>query len=191
MKFDLKEFKTSKLSSPKYVKPLRITYIQNSKVKNWEAVKTFDSVAILLYSIEKKSFVLVKQFRPPVYLNDKNYLYTYELCAGIVDKNKSLKEIAKEEILEECGYDIKLEKIKKITTFFTNVGISGAKQHLFYAEVSEKEKISDGGGIEDELIELFYLPLNKAKEFIFNESKAKTPGLMFSFCWYFNYKNAS
>lgn len=80
----------------------------------------------------KKGFLLVKQFRIPVYLNDKSIKYTYELCAGLVDKNKSIEEIAVEEIDEECGYKVKIEDLKKITSFFTNVGVSGAKQHLFY-----------------------------------------------------------
>ena len=42
---------------------------------------------------------------------------TYELCAGIVDKDSSVEQIAKEEILEECGYDVPLGKIEKITSF--------------------------------------------------------------------------
>ena len=39
---------------------------------------------------------------------------TYELCAGIVDKDKDLAEIAKEEVLEECGYNVPLEKFERI-----------------------------------------------------------------------------
>ncbi len=42
---------------------------------------------------------------------------TWELCAGIVDKNKSLAEIAQEEILEECGYNVPLEKVERIAAF--------------------------------------------------------------------------
>ena len=43
---------------------------------------------------------------------------THELCAGIVDKAKPVNEIAREEILEECGYDVPLEKLKRITGFW-------------------------------------------------------------------------
>lgn len=42
---------------------------------------------------------------------------TLELCAGIVDKNKSLSEIAAEEILEECGYKVDHEKLERIIQF--------------------------------------------------------------------------
>ena len=119
-----------------------------------------------------------------MYLNDINKTYTYELCAGLVDKDKSLIEIAKEEIDEECGYDVALSDIQKVTSFFTNVGISGGCQHLFFAKINESMKIHEGGGINDEQIELHFLPIEKSDELIFDESKAKTPGLMFSFYWF-------
>jgi len=184
----IEDFKTTQLTNTKFVHPIKITYKQNGKNKAWEAVKSFDSVAILLYHEEKNSFLLVKQFRAPVYLNDKNKLCTYELCAGIVDKEKSLELIAKEEIDEECGYDVPLESIEKITSFYTNVGVSGACQSLYYASVNESMKIHSGGGINDEEIELMFLPIEKFKEFIYDESKAKTPGLIFSFFWFMENK---
>ena len=49
-------------------------------------------------------------------------------------------------------------------------------------------KIHDGGGINDEQIELHFLPIEKCDELIFDESKAKTPGLMFSFYWFLKNK---
>ena len=42
---------------------------------------------------------------------------TLELCAGIVDKQKPLAEIAQEEVLEECGYQVPLENIRKVTSY--------------------------------------------------------------------------
>lgn len=35
---------------------------------------------------------------------------TMELCAGIVDKNISLADIAREELIEECGYNVPVER---------------------------------------------------------------------------------
>jgi UDP-sugar diphosphatase len=180
----IKDFKTSELTQTKFIHPVKVSFNQNGKDKTWEAVRSHDSVAILLYHQEKNAFLLVKQFRAPVYLNDINKTYTYELCAGLVDKDKSLIEIAKEEIDEECGYDVALSDIQKVTSFFTNVGISGGCQHLFFAKINESMKIHEGGGINDEQIELHFLPIEKSDELIFDESKAKTPGLMFSFYWF-------
>ena len=43
---------------------------------------------------------------------------TYELCAGLVDKpDLSLEEIARQEVLEECGYDVPAAKLKRITSY--------------------------------------------------------------------------
>jgi UDP-sugar diphosphatase len=182
----IKDIRINRLDTTNYIEPVKIEYTQNGEPKSWEAVKSFDSVAILLYHTQKDAFLLVKQFRPPVYINDETHLFTYELCAGIVDKNLSLEQIAKEEILEECGFDIPLKNIQKVTSFYTNVGVSGAKQHLYYASIDDNYKVNDGGGVESEYIELEYLSINDAKDFIFDETKAKTPGLMFAFYWFLN-----
>ena len=84
-----------------FVKTRRMHYTQKGVQKSWDMVDVHDSVSILIYHKEKNAFVLVKQFRPPVYLQNSDG-YTYELCAGIVDKESSLEQIAKEEIDEEC-----------------------------------------------------------------------------------------
>jgi UDP-sugar diphosphatase len=181
---EISNFEITPLQNTQYVKPVTLTYTQNNIDKSWEAVKSHDSVAILLYHTQRDSFILVKQFRAPVYMHHKEYPYTYELCAGIIDKDLSLEQIAQEEIQEECGYCVDPLKIEKITSFFTNVGISGAKQHLYFCSVDDTQKVSEGGGIHDEQIELVEVPLEEIKEFIFDESKAKTPGLMFAFYWF-------
>ena len=182
----IEDLEISELKDTKYIHPIKVTYSQNGISKSWEAVKSHNSVAILLYHTEKKAFLLVKQFRVPVFLNDSSKTFTYELCAGLVDKNKSLEEIAQEEIDEECGYCVDLKDIIKITSFYTNVGISGAGQYLFFAKIDESMKIHNGGGINDEQIEPIFLPIENSEKFIFDESKAKTPGLMFSFLWFLN-----
>ncbi len=120
-------------------------------------------------------------------MNYKQHTHTYELCAGIIDKNISLKQIVKEEIDEECGYEVGIEKIEKITSFFTNVGVSGAKQHLFYAKIDESMHRHSGGGVKNEEIIVQYLALDDAKTFMYDENKAKTPGLLFAFQWFFEH----
>ncbi len=183
--FTISNFTTSPLLQPHYIKPLRLHFRQNGVDKTWEAVKSYDSVAVLLYHRDKHAFVLVKQFRAPVYMNVPEHTFTYELCAGIIDKNASLKQIVKEEIDEECGYDVPIHCINKITSFFTNVGVSGSKQHLYYALIDDSMYRHEGGGTEHEEIEVTYLPLTDAQTFMYDESIAKTPGLLFSFEWFF------
>ncbi|PRM94888.1 NUDIX hydrolase [Aliarcobacter cryaerophilus] len=180
----IEDLKISPLKETNYIKPLKVNFTLNGIKKSWEAVRSHDSVAVLLYHQEKRAFLFVKQFRVPVYLNDNNIKYTYELCAGLVDKDKSIEEIAIEEIDEECGYKVELENLQKITSFFTNVGISGAKQYLFFATICENQKLHSGGGINDEQIELYFLNVDDIDNFIFDETKAKTPGLIFSLYWF-------
>lgn len=167
-----------------FVKTQRIHYKQKGIEKTWDMVEVHDSVAVLIYHKTKDAFVLVKQFRPPVHLKNEDG-FTYELCAGIVDKESSLEQIAKEEIDEECGYDVALEKIERITSFYTAVGFAGAQQTLYYCEVDESMKEHEGGGVHVEDIEVVYLDTKAAKVFILNESKAKTPGLMYAMMWWF------
>ena len=187
LKNQIKYFKLQPLENAKFISTSFATYEQEGIKKSWEIVEAHDSVAILIYHKEKRSFILVKQFRPAVYLNNDNGM-TVELCAGIVDKKLSLAEIAKEEIEEECGYDIPLQNIERITAFHTSVGFAGSKQTLYFAQVDESMKVSEGGGVDHEQIEVVFLPINEAKKLIYDESIAKTPGLMFAFMWWLEKK---
>jgi UDP-sugar diphosphatase len=176
------------LKNPNFVKPIEINYIQNGEEKKWEAVLSHDSVAILLYHTQKDAFVLVKQLRVTVLNKNKDNGYMYELCAGIVDKECSIEQIAKEEILEECGYDVPVQNLEKISAFYTSVGISGTYQTLYYAAIDENMKINEGGGLAEEEIEVIYIPLSEAKKFMFDEKYQKTTGVSLAFYWFFNHK---
>jgi len=180
--------KVSELTNAQFVKPIALEYELEGEIKKWEAVISHDSVSILLYNADRDSFVIVKQLRPAVLNATKKDGFMYELCAGIIDKELTPKEIAREEILEECGYDVPLQKIEKITTFFTSVGISGASQTLYYAEIDDSMIISEGGGLTEESIEVIYIPHSQAREFMFNENFQKTPGMMMAFYWFFENK---
>ena len=111
---------------------------------------------------------------------------TSELCAGIVDQKVPLEKIAQQELLEETGYWVPLNELKRITSWFGNVGISGNTFTLFYAEVTEDNHKGAGGGnlMEGERIELHYLPVKEVKNFVFDESIPKPSGLISAFMWY-------
>lgn len=171
--------------SSEYIKPKSMHYMHNGAKKRWDMVDAHNSVAILLYHEDRDAFVFVKQFRPSIYLkNDDGF--TYELCAGLVDKEgKSDKVIAYEEILEETGYDVPLDSIKKISSFYTAVGIAGGRQTLYFAKLRESMRINEGGGIDNENIEVVYIDRKDGVDFMFDESVVRTSGLMFALMWYF------
>ncbi|WP_456478972.1 hypothetical protein [Nautilia sp.] len=153
------------------------------KKRRWEVCSSYDSVSVLIYDTDLDSLVLVKQFRLPVYLKNAEG-YTLELCAGLCDKDKPNIEIAKEEILEECGYDVNVSGIKKITSTWANVGNGAANQEIFYAEVNQDMKVNEGGGIDDEDIEVVLIPSHKVYESIFDEGVVLTPGAKFAMLWW-------
>lgn len=182
----IEDFKIGKLENPKFIKTGLVTYRQNGIEKSWEVVQAHDSVAVLIYHKERDSFILVQQFRPAVYMDDMRDGITVELCAGIVDKELTLVEIAMEEIEEECGYAVPVERIERITQVNNAVGFAGSKQTIFYTEVTESMRVSEGGGVDTELIEVIEMPVSKAREFIFDESIAKTTGILFAMMWWFD-----
>uniref|UniRef100_A0A4W5R376 Uridine diphosphate glucose pyrophosphatase NUDT14 n=1 Tax=Hucho hucho TaxID=62062 RepID=A0A4W5R376_9TELE len=205
-----------------YLKPFRVHYSQNGTKKSWDFMRTHDSVSVLIFNTTSHCFVLVKQFRPAVYMcewertkpkapdSDEQAAeekegaamgggetpqppgsvgMTYELCAGLVDKaDLSLEEIARQEVLEECGYDVPVAKLRRITSYRSGVGVTGAKQTMFYAEVSDENCVGEGGGEphEGELIEVVKVPLHEAMTFAYDESIPKTMGVIFSFIWFHN-----
>lgn len=187
-----------------YVKPRRMLYMENGAKRSWDFIHSLDSVSVLLYHTQKQSLLFVKQFRPPVFVRHfgESHLesgtdsdsktqdeigYTYELCAGLVDKKgKSVEQIAKEEVEEECGY--KVNSLEYITSFATAVGHSGAKQSLFYAEINENDRVGIGGGIDGEVIESVLVKVEDLEQFLYDESKIKTPGLAFGVMWFLRNK---
>ena len=187
-----------------YVKPRRMLYMENGVKRSWDFIHSLDSVSVLLYHTQRQSLLFVRQFRPPVFVCHfgEAYLessqedskfgqneigYTYELCAGLVDKEgKSVEQIAKEEVQEECGY--KVNNLEYITSFSTAVGHSGAKQSLFYAEIDENDRVSTGGGVDGEVIESVFVGLDCLEQFLYDESKIKTPGLAFGVMWFLSNK---
>ena len=184
MKNIIDNFRLEPLTEARFVHTSLARFSQNGIEKDWEVVKAHDSVAILIYHREKESFILVKQFRPAVYLHNDEGM-TIELCAGIIDKELSLEQIALEEIEEECGFRAPSEKIERISSFYTSVGFAGSRQTLYYVEVDEGMKISDGGGIDGEVIEVIEISPDEAKALIYDETIPRTPGLMFALMWWF------
>jgi len=175
--------KINELCKGKFLSLKEVFFEYKGKKRRWEVCNSMDSVAILIYDTDLKSIIMVKQFRLPVYLKN-NDGYTYELCAGLCDKDKCSLEIAKEEILEEVGYDVPLQNIKKITSTWASVGSNAANQTVYYAEVNQSQKVSQGGGIDDEDIEIFELNEDEVEDFIFDESKVITPGAKFALMWW-------
>ncbi|CAF1007796.1 unnamed protein product [Didymodactylos carnosus] len=197
-----------------YVRPYRLLFTDehnNNQVERiWDCVDAHSSVAIIVFNKSNDTLVLVRQFRPAVNvmfakehqqvssLHDIDFSkqdpaegITWELCAGIIDKSgKTNKEIIQIELLEECGYNVDLDTIEKVSQYRTGVGIHGGLQELFYVEVTNEMKTNMGGGnaTEQELIVVHEISVNDVYKFIFDETKAKSTNLMFAMFWFLHQK---
>ena len=184
MKTDIRDICITQCTDSPYIKPQRMTYTENGYKKTWDFVQSLDSVAIIIHRVDEDSLVVVRQFRPPVFLKN-NDGYTYELCAGLIDKEgKTIRQIAAEEVLEECGYEVDSEDLREVAVFHTSVGTSGARQHLFYAQVTASDKRSEGGGVDGEVIESMLIKRAELEAFLLDTSLVKTPGLGFGILWF-------
>ncbi len=191
-RIDPSSFHISKLENPQYLRAVRLNYREGDFSKHWEVLEPRHSVCILIYHQDFDSFDLVRQFRPAVFYvqslesqtQDLSHAYTYELCAGLVDKEgKSLEQIAREEVLEECGF--KAGRLTPIQDFLGNTGNSGARTSIFFTQVGQKDRVSGGGGVDDECIEVLYLKKEHALDFIFHPKIAKTTSLFLAIHWYY------
>uniref|UniRef100_A0A1A9WR22 Uridine diphosphate glucose pyrophosphatase NUDT14 n=1 Tax=Glossina brevipalpis TaxID=37001 RepID=A0A1A9WR22_9MUSC len=175
-----------------YVKPFRLYYVRNGKEKSWDALKVHDDVSIIIFNTTRKKLIFVKQFRPAVYhanvASDGGDLVnididkyppklgiTIEMCAGLVDKNKSWREIAREEILEECGYDVSADQLEEVLSYRSSVGTQGSKQIMYYCEVTDNQKKFPGGGTGDEVIDVVEYSVDEAREMVNPKNNTNSP----------------
>lgn len=168
-KIEIKSILTN--HAPQYVKTqLVVVEREDGHQINWEMVNSHDSVHILVENINTNELLLVKQIRIPVLVNDdSNCGEVFELCAGIVDKDIPLIEIAKEEILEELGYDIPISNLRFMRNIKNGVGSAGRTSSLFHALIEEKHKVSEGGGLDNEDIEIIRINYDDVECFIDNK----------------------
>lgn len=177
------------LEKSRFVKPFSIIYVQDGVKKRWDCVEAHDSVSCILYHTQFESFLFVKQFRPSLWFYQNSHGIdvaepgvSYEFCAGIMDKGVSLEQTIKEEILEETGYET--NEVIKVAGGYSALGFGANRQNVFYSFIDESMKKTSGGGIEEEKIELFFVPKNKIEDFLFDENKPKGLPLIFGVLWF-------
>lgn len=114
---------------------------------------------------------------------------TMELCAGIIDKDLPIIEIAREELIEECGYDVAVDRIEEVMQFRSGVGTNGSLQTLYYCEVTDADKVGRGGGVEDEIIEVVELTIPEVRDLLKQgTSHASPPAFLFGLLWFLTNK---
>lgn len=133
-----------------------------------EVFKRDNVAAALVYNTETKKYLFVSKYRPGV---DGMMV---EIVSGSIEKGEKPQDTLKREIAEEIGY--KVDKILHITDCYVSPGVNSEVFALFYVEVSEK--ISEGGGVDGEniqIVEVSELSLSGNLFFEITESGDITP----------------
>ncbi|EMH4164056.1 GDP-mannose pyrophosphatase [Pluralibacter gergoviae] len=161
---EIKNIHSELLSDNWYVLK-KYTYEMRRRDGTWqrqsrEAYDRGHGAAILLYNSEKRSVVLTRQFRLPVYLHNGNG-FLIEAAAGLLDEASPEERIVAE-AREETGFDIAAPE--KVFEAFMSPGSVTEKLYFFIAEYSEKDRRTSGGGLEDEGedIEVLEWPVERA-----------------------------
>lgn len=119
-----------------------------------------DGATALLYDETRRTVVLVRQFRLPLYLRGGPG-YLLEAPAGLLGGARADERI-KQEIEEEAGYRVK--SVARVFEAIMMPGSAGHRVHCFVAPYSESDKVSCGGGLrhEGEDIEVVEMGIDEA-----------------------------
>lgn len=119
-----------------------------------------NAATILLYDPTKKTVVLVRQLRVPVFLNGGEG-FMIEAPAGLNDGDHPADAIARE-AMEETGYLV--ENAEFLFDAYMSPGTLTERVSFFAAEIDMTKKVAEGGGLagEGEDIEVLEIPLDKA-----------------------------
>ena len=113
-----------------------------------------DAVAVLLYEPDTRTVIMVDQFRVPILIGRRRDNpattdgWITEAVAGMIDPGETAEEAVIRETLEETGY--RISKPEQICKFFSSPGGTSERIFLYFSEVSEVDRVGEGGGVQGE-----------------------------------------
>lgn len=158
----IKDVKT--LSDDWYLlKKTTFDFLRSDGTWQRQSRETYDrgnGATILLYNLERRTVILIRQFRFPAYVNGHSGMLI-EAAAGLLD-TASPEERIKAEVEEETGY--RVDHVRKIFEAFMSPGSVTEKLYFFVAEYDADSKTAAGGGnrAEGEDIEVLELSIDDA-----------------------------
>lgn len=144
----------------------KTTFDYRRRDGSWQTLsrETYDrghGAVILLYHRARRTVVLVRQFRFPVYGQQGHDGFLVEAPAGLLDR-ACPEERIKAEVEEETGY--RVAEVRKVFDAFMSPGSVTERLHFFVAEYDPASRPGAGGGLaeEGEDIEVLELPFDEA-----------------------------
>jgi nudix-type nucleoside diphosphatase (YffH/AdpP family) len=104
------------------------------------------AACVLPYHPERRTAILVRQFRAPVFLAAGEE-ETLEAIAGILEEDDAAA-CARREALEEAG--LQLQSLEHVATGWTMPGISTERMHFYLATYSGEPRPARSGGVASE-----------------------------------------
>jgi len=124
-----------------------------------EAYDRGNGATILLYDLQRRTVLLTRQFRLPTYVNGNASGMLLETCAGLLDADNP-EDAIRRETREETGYEI--GAVRKVFEAYMSPGSVTEILHFFVAEYSAAARVGDGGGVDDEDIEVVEMDFDAA-----------------------------
>ncbi|MDQ1136097.1 nudix-type nucleoside diphosphatase (YffH/AdpP family) [Microbacterium sp. SORGH_AS 1204] len=112
--------------------------------------ETYDrgnGATILLYDPARRTVLLTRQFRYPVYVNDHPDGMLIETAAGLLDDDDPLTAIRRE-AEEETG--VHVDDVQHVFDVFMSPGSVTERLHFFAAAYDGATRVGDRGGLEAE-----------------------------------------
>lgn len=123
-----------------------------------------NGATILLYNRDRKTVILTRQFRFPVFINGHES-DLIEAAAGLLD-NMDPESRIKAEAEEETGY--KVTSVQKIFEAYMSPGSVTEKLYFYVAEYQPQDRTGAGGGVksEGEDIDVLEIALEDALRYV-------------------------
>lgn len=130
----------------------RTTFEQRDRSGAWvrKTAETYDrgnGATILLYDPDRRTVLLTRQFRYPVYVNGHADGMLLEAAAGLLDDDEPEAAIRRE-ALEETGHEV--GEIEHVFDVYMSPGSVTERLHFYAAPYSAATALHAGGGLADE-----------------------------------------
>ena len=158
------QIRETKVLSDNWYVLRKVTFDYQRKNGTWEtqsreAYDRGNGATILLYNQQRQTVILTRQFRLPTYVNGNPTGMLIEACAGLLDQDDPDTAIRRE-VEEETGY--RLSQVTKVFEAYMSPGSVTEKLFFYIAEYNDDTRLNNGGGVEEEEIDVLEMPFTRA-----------------------------
>lgn len=162
---------------------------QMSEELTWYLLHRPDAVCAVVYNTDHDSVYFVRQFRLGMAVKEPDP-WSIELTAGIVDPGETSEQAICREIYEELGFEV--SAVTRVRAIFPSPAILSERIILYYVEVTDVQRRTNGGGTVDEHedLEIIEVPVRELRSFVAEKqlSDAKT---LIGIAWFLSERAAT